>query len=304
MLRLRSVPASGAAPDRRCVTTTQTRSRSERPVRGSPVAAAVHGRNPVFEQGGKRAQADRDPRRRYRRDDGRQPAAAAARVGRAEIDVVDRDDAHVYQPGLLFVPFGLAEPDELVRSRRRQLHRGIEFHQAEIDASTSSATQRACSPTARRFAYDVLVVASGARLLPEETEGMTGAGWRERVFTFYDRRGRDGAARRARAASTAAASSSTSSTCRSSARSRRSSSPSSPTGTCASAAIREQIELALRDAARRLPSRSPSRRKQLTRPARGEGHRARDRVQRRRGRRRRRRAHLLRRPRDRRSTCS
>ena len=25
-----------------------------------------------------------------------------------QIDVVDRDDAHVYQPGLLFVPFGLA----------------------------------------------------------------------------------------------------------------------------------------------------------------------------------------------------
>ena len=29
----------------------------------------------------------------------------------AEIVVIDRDDVHVYQPGLLFVPFGLAEPD-------------------------------------------------------------------------------------------------------------------------------------------------------------------------------------------------
>ena len=29
----------------------------------------------------------------------------------ADIHVVDRDDVHVYQPGLLFVPFGLAEPD-------------------------------------------------------------------------------------------------------------------------------------------------------------------------------------------------
>ena len=26
----------------------------------------------------------------------------------AEIHVIDRDDRHVYQPGLLFVPFGLA----------------------------------------------------------------------------------------------------------------------------------------------------------------------------------------------------
>ena len=37
----------------------------------------------------------------------------------AEIHVVDRDDRHVYQPGLLFVPFGLAHVDEIVRPRRR-----------------------------------------------------------------------------------------------------------------------------------------------------------------------------------------
>ena len=34
-----------------------------------------------------------------------------------EIIVVDRDDSHVYQPGLLFVPFGLAQPPELVQAR-------------------------------------------------------------------------------------------------------------------------------------------------------------------------------------------
>ena len=36
------------------------------------------------------------------------------------------------------------------------------------------------------LAYDVLVIASGSRLVPEETEGLTGPGWMERVFTFYD----------------------------------------------------------------------------------------------------------------------
>ena len=34
--------------------------------------------------------------------------------------------------------------------------------------------------------YDVLVVASGARLVPEETEGLTGPGYRETVHNFYD----------------------------------------------------------------------------------------------------------------------
>jgi len=34
--------------------------------------------------------------------------------------------------------------------------------------------------------YDVLVVASGAVLAPEETEGLTGPGWNGSAFTFYD----------------------------------------------------------------------------------------------------------------------
>ena len=37
--------------------------------------------------------------------------------------------------------------------------------------------------------YDALVVATGARLLPEETEGLTGTGWMEKVFTFYSLEG-------------------------------------------------------------------------------------------------------------------
>ncbi len=37
--------------------------------------------------------------------------------------------------------------------------------------------------------YDVLIVATGTRLLPEETDGMLGAGWREKVFDFYSLEG-------------------------------------------------------------------------------------------------------------------
>ena len=102
-----------------------------------------------------------------------------------QIDVVDRDDAHVYQPGLLFVPFGLAVPEGLVRSRGAQLRREIGYHQVEID-SVSLADQRVNLADGSGLPYDALVIATGARLLPEETEGMTGSGWQESVFTFYD----------------------------------------------------------------------------------------------------------------------
>ena len=33
--------------------------------------------------------------------------------------------------------------------------------------------------------YDVLIVATGVRLVPEETEGLTGLGWGETAFDFY-----------------------------------------------------------------------------------------------------------------------
>jgi len=102
-----------------------------------------------------------------------------------EITVVDRDDDHLYQPGLLFVPFGLAEPGELVRSRPRQLRHGIAYHRSGID-HVDIARDRVHLDDGTVLGYDVLVVATGARLLPEETEGLTGAGWRETVFTFYD----------------------------------------------------------------------------------------------------------------------
>ncbi len=102
----------------------------------------------------------------------------------AEITVVDRDDRHLYQPGLLFVPFGLADPEGLVRSRRAQLHEGIDFRLAEVDR-VEIAENRVYLGDSAPLAYDVLIIATGASLLPQETEGLTGPGWNENVFTFY-----------------------------------------------------------------------------------------------------------------------
>ena len=112
-------------------------------------------------------------------------------VGDAEIDVVDRDDRHVYQPGLLFVPFGLTSVDDITRPRWRQFHSGVRFHQCDVDAVDLDGNEVVLA-TGRTLPYDVLVIASGARLQPEETDGLTGPGWNERVFTFYTPEGADG----------------------------------------------------------------------------------------------------------------
>jgi sulfide:quinone oxidoreductase len=105
-------------------------------------------------------------------------------VNDVSITVIDQDNRHVYQPGLLFVPFGLADLDKIVRRRHRQLHDDIVFQEATIERvdiadNTVTLTDQTVLP------YDVVVIATGAILVPSETDGLTGPGWMERTFTFY-----------------------------------------------------------------------------------------------------------------------
>jgi sulfide:quinone oxidoreductase len=110
-----------------------------------------------------------------------------------EIHVVDPDNRHVYQPGLLFVPFGLANPERIVRPRKAQLRPRIVFHETAVE-SVALADDVVYLEDGLALGYDALVVATGAVLQPEETEGMTGPGWNERVFTFYNLTGATGLA--------------------------------------------------------------------------------------------------------------
>jgi sulfide:quinone oxidoreductase len=105
-----------------------------------------------------------------------------------EIVVVDQDNQHVYQPGLLFVPFGLTHPEDIVRPRARQLHRGIGFIESAVDRVEIEANEVHLAD-GQVLGYDVLVVATGTTLVTEETEGLTGPGWMEKVFTFYSAEG-------------------------------------------------------------------------------------------------------------------
>lgn len=103
---------------------------------------------------------------------------------RIAITVVDRDDQHVYQPGLLFVPFGIYRPEEIVRPRRRQLVNGVTYVSASIDR-VDADRDLVLLADGDPLPYDVLIIATGARLAPEETEGLTGKGWMTRIFDFY-----------------------------------------------------------------------------------------------------------------------
>ncbi len=100
------------------------------------------------------------------------------------ITVVDRDPVHLYQPGLLFLPFGLYEERDILRPRAPLLPPDVHFIGTEIDRVDPEARVVALQ-SGERLPYDVLVVATGARIAPEETPGMRDSGWHSDVFDFY-----------------------------------------------------------------------------------------------------------------------
>ena len=114
----------------------------------------------------------------------RRAYAAEVRRGSTTITVVDPDDGHLYQPGLLFLPFGKYTPEQLVRPRQALIHRQVRLVRDRVDRVVA-AQNTVQLVSGARLDYDVLIVASGSRVVPEETEGLTGPGWGERTHEFY-----------------------------------------------------------------------------------------------------------------------
>lgn len=105
-----------------------------------------------------------------------------------EVVVVDRDDDHIYQPGLLFIPFGIYEPHDIVRSRRSFLAPEVGHVLGEvthIDPDSRSVSLA----DGRRLSWDVLIVATGARADTAGLPGLMGTGWRESQTDFYSMEG-------------------------------------------------------------------------------------------------------------------
>jgi sulfide:quinone oxidoreductase len=100
------------------------------------------------------------------------------------ITVVDKDDAHVYQPSLLLVPFGAERPGRLVKSRGRFLAKGVRLVLGDIDVVKPSEN-RVHLRDGRDLDYDYLIVTTGTSPRPELTPGMAESEWRRSVFDFY-----------------------------------------------------------------------------------------------------------------------
>lgn len=101
-----------------------------------------------------------------------------------EVTVVDQDDRHVYQPGLLFIPFRTYTARDLYKPRTRVLPPAARLVLGEIDRIAPDEN-RVTLRSGVSLPYDFLIIATGSRISPSDTEGLLGEGWRESIFDFY-----------------------------------------------------------------------------------------------------------------------
>jgi sulfide:quinone oxidoreductase len=100
------------------------------------------------------------------------------------ITIVDQDDDHIYQPGLLFIPFGVYDEADVVRPRSRYVPAGVDLVLSGIEVIQPEQSQVRLRDGSV-VDYDFLVIATGSRIAPDEMEGLKGPGWQKNIFDFY-----------------------------------------------------------------------------------------------------------------------
>jgi len=101
-----------------------------------------------------------------------------------DITVIDQDDRHIYQPGLLFIPFSIYRTRDVIKPRSRYIPRGVHLIVSRVEA-VEPDENKVRLEGGPELEYDFLVIATGSRIVPEETEGLTEEGWQETAFDFY-----------------------------------------------------------------------------------------------------------------------
>ena len=100
------------------------------------------------------------------------------------ITIVDHTEEHYYQPGFLFIPFGIYSKQMVVKPRRDYIPQSVDFMFAKA-VKIEPDNKVVIMADNSKLAYDILVIATGSRIAPEEIEGLTGKGWKKNIFDFY-----------------------------------------------------------------------------------------------------------------------
>ena len=100
------------------------------------------------------------------------------------ITIVDQHAIHYYQPGFLFIPFGIYSKNDVIKPKRDFVPAGVELVMSPIELIDADHNRVKLS-NGQTLAYDFLVVATGAQIHPEQTPGLQEHEWRKTIHEFY-----------------------------------------------------------------------------------------------------------------------
>ena len=101
-----------------------------------------------------------------------------------EITLVDEEKIHYYQPGFLFIPFDIYTPEMVKKPIERPVPKGVNLIQETIDRIDKD-NDTVYLQNGDTLTYDILIIATGTKPVPEEIEGMKGDQWYKNIFDFY-----------------------------------------------------------------------------------------------------------------------
>ncbi|MDX2248108.1 MAG: FAD/NAD(P)-binding oxidoreductase [Bacteroidia bacterium] len=101
-----------------------------------------------------------------------------------EITMVDQEKNHYYQPGFLFLALDIYTPEMVHKPIEKPLPPNVSLIREKIEKILPNENQIQLG-NGDTVPYDILIIATGTKITPSQTEGMLGKHWHKEVFDFY-----------------------------------------------------------------------------------------------------------------------
>jgi len=101
-----------------------------------------------------------------------------------DITIVDKHKTHYYQPGFLFIPFGIYNKQDVIKQKADFIPAGVNIIYSDIDKIVPEEN-KVLLDGGHVLNYDFLIIATGTRVDPYETPGLIGDLWYKEIFDFY-----------------------------------------------------------------------------------------------------------------------
>lgn len=101
-----------------------------------------------------------------------------------EFTIVDQYKTHYYQPGFLFIPFGIYNKQDVTKPKYDFFPPGANVIFNKIDHIEGDKNQ-VYLDGGKVLNYDFLIIATGTETRPDMTPGMKGNLWYNEIFDFY-----------------------------------------------------------------------------------------------------------------------